>query len=118
IATSAGYHCRVARHKPFLSPAAVWKRLIWAKENMTRDWNEVIWTDEAKLELGERPGHKRPTFKSSRKSIMVWGYIAHGVKDQLIKLEFLPATMSEKGRRRGGGLGTKEYVAQVLEGPL
>ena len=100
---------------------------------MTRDWNEVIWTDEAKLELGERLGHRRVmrlpgeeflpkniqlTFKSSCKSIMVWGCIAHGVKGPLIKLEFPPATMSEKGRRRGGGLGAKEYVAQVLEGPL
>ena len=79
---------------------------------MTRDWNEVIWTDEAKLELGERLGHRRVmrlpgeeflpkniqlTFKSSCKSIMVWGCIAHGVKGPLIKLEFPPATMSEKG---------------------
>ncbi|ETW85192.1 hypothetical protein HETIRDRAFT_310330 [Heterobasidion irregulare TC 32-1] len=96
---------------------------------MTRDWNKVIWTDEAKLELGKRPGHKRvarlpgeeflpeniqPTFKSGHKSIMVWGCIAHGVKGPLIKLEFLPATMSEKGRRRGGGLGAKEIEQQQI----
>ncbi|ETW82058.1 hypothetical protein HETIRDRAFT_45526, partial [Heterobasidion irregulare TC 32-1] len=42
IATSASYHHRVACRKPFLSPAAIRKYLIWAKENMTRDWNEVI----------------------------------------------------------------------------
>ncbi|ETW78927.1 hypothetical protein HETIRDRAFT_247513, partial [Heterobasidion irregulare TC 32-1] len=88
------YHHRVARHKPFLSPAAVRKRLIWVKENMTRDWNEVIWTDEAKLP-GEEflPENIQPTFKSGRKSIMVWGCIAYGVKGSLIKLGFPPATM-------------------------
>ena len=26
---------------------------------MTRDWNEVIWTNELKLELEERQGHRR-----------------------------------------------------------
>ena len=81
---------------------------------MTRNQNEVIQTDEAKLELGERPEHRRvmrllggeflseniqPTFKSGHKSIMVWKCIAHSVKGLLIKLEFLPATMSEKGQR-------------------
>ncbi|ETW76429.1 hypothetical protein HETIRDRAFT_328667 [Heterobasidion irregulare TC 32-1] len=78
---------------------------------MTRDWNEVIWTNEAKLELGERLGHRmirspgkeflsktiQPTFKSGHKSIMVWRCIAHGMKGPLIKLKFPPATMSEKG---------------------
>lgn len=100
---------------------------------MTRDWNKVIWTNEAKLELGERPGHRRvtrllgkqflpeniqPTFKGGHRSIMVQECIAHGVKCPLIKLEFPPETMSEKGQRRGGGLDAKEYIAQVLEGPL
>ncbi|ETW85603.1 hypothetical protein HETIRDRAFT_43906, partial [Heterobasidion irregulare TC 32-1] len=76
--------------------------------------------------LEERPGHRRvtrlpgeeflpeniqPTFKSGRKSIMVWGCIAHHVKGPLIKLEFPPETMN-------GGLDTKEYVTQVFEGPL
>ncbi|ETW85553.1 hypothetical protein HETIRDRAFT_43591, partial [Heterobasidion irregulare TC 32-1] len=71
-----------------------------AKENMTRDWNKVIWTNEAKLP-GEEflPENIQPTFKGGHKSIMVWGCIAHGVKDPLIKLEFPPATISEKGQR-------------------
>ena len=40
------------------------------------------------------------------------------MKGLLIKLEFPPTIMSEKGQRQGGGLDAKEYVAQVLEGPL
>ncbi|ETW75505.1 hypothetical protein HETIRDRAFT_56678, partial [Heterobasidion irregulare TC 32-1] len=46
------------------------------------------------------PENIQPTFKSGCKSIMVWGYIAQDVKGLLIKLEFPPATMSEKGQRR------------------
>ncbi|ETW84646.1 hypothetical protein HETIRDRAFT_48484, partial [Heterobasidion irregulare TC 32-1] len=59
-----------------------------------------------------------PIFNSGHKSIMVWGCIAHSVKGLLIKLEFPPIIMSEKGQRQGRGLCAKEYVAQVLEGPL
>ena len=64
------------------------------------------------MELEERLGYRRVMrlpgkeflskniqliFKSGCKSSMVWGCIAHGVKGPLIKLEFPPATMSEKG---------------------
>ncbi|ETW77072.1 hypothetical protein HETIRDRAFT_327706, partial [Heterobasidion irregulare TC 32-1] len=88
----------------------------WAKENIARDWNEVIWTNEAKLELEERPGHRRPTFKSGHRSIIVWGYIAHSMKGPLIKLEFLPVTMSEKGQRQGSGLVQKSILHRFLKG--
>ncbi|ETW75977.1 hypothetical protein HETIRDRAFT_54154, partial [Heterobasidion irregulare TC 32-1] len=102
IATSASYHHRVARRKPFLLPAAIWKCLIWAKENITRDWNEVRLGHRRVMRL---PGEEflsmniQPTFKSGCKSIMVWGCIAYSVKGPLIKLEFLPTTMSKKGQR-------------------
>lgn len=42
IANAAGYRRRVARRKPFLSSAAIKKRLQWAKDNTGRDWNQVI----------------------------------------------------------------------------
>ena len=71
------------------------------------DWDHVIWTDEMSIELGEQPRRRRvtrlpgeefmlenmqPTFHSGRKSIMVWGAIANGLKGPLVKLDF-----SEKG---------------------
>ena len=56
IATEAGYHRCVVRRKPFLSKAAIKKHLAWAKENKTRNWRTVIFTDKTQLELGERPG--------------------------------------------------------------
>lgn len=93
VANEAGYHRRVAVRKPFLTAAAVKKRTIWATENQSRNWDTVIWTDESTIELGERPGRQhvtrlpgeeylpeciQPTFHSGRKSMMVWGAIAHG----------------------------------------
>ena len=59
VATSAGYHRRIARCKPFLTEKAIQERQKWATENKGRDWSKIIWTDEAKIETGERPGHRR-----------------------------------------------------------
>jgi hypothetical protein len=133
IAASAGYHRRIARRKPFLSMKAVQSRRAWAKENKDRDWRKIIWTDEAKIETGERPGHRHvtrlpgeeflpkniaPTFKSNRQSIMVWACITQNSKGPLIRLNMVPETTSEKGKKCGGGLNGPRYVDQVLSGPL
>ena len=61
LAVSAGYHRRVAQRKPFLSKKAAQAHQKWAKENEDRDWQKVIWTDAAKIETGERPGHRYVT---------------------------------------------------------
>jgi transposase len=133
IAHQAGYHRRIARRKPFLSPVTVKKRLAWAIENQSRDWQTVIWTDESSIPLGGIPITKyvtrrpkeeylpnniQPTFQSGRKSIMVWGAIADGVKGPLIKIECSEVNVDKSGRKKGGGFGGKQYVKQVLEGPL
>ena len=93
IAAEAGYRCRVACRKPFLSSRTVQLRLEWACSHRTMDWDHVIWTDEMSIELGEQPLHRRvtrlpgeellldniqPTFRSGRQSLMVWGAIANG----------------------------------------
>lgn len=85
------------------------------------------------IELGERPGQKRvthrpgkehnfectqPIFRSGRKLIMVWACIAHGVKGPIIKLDLPPPKKDQNGQRKDGGMGGKEYVEQVLHGPL
>ncbi|KAA1479038.1 hypothetical protein DENSPDRAFT_749552, partial [Dentipellis sp. KUC8613] len=64
------------------------------------------------------PGLTAPTYHSGRKSIMIWACIAHGVKGPIIKLDLPPVKIEKKGRRRGGGMGAREYVAQILSGPL
>ncbi|KAI0354003.1 hypothetical protein BV20DRAFT_923990, partial [Pilatotrama ljubarskyi] len=45
-AREAGYRRYVARRKPFLSLATMRKRRKWARQNLKRDWTQVIWTDE------------------------------------------------------------------------
>ena len=134
VARAAGYCRRVAWCKPFLSKAAVRKQLAWARENGETDWRLVLWTDEVRLELGERPGrvfvtrkpgeeflpvNVQPTFKSGRNSIMLWGCIAHGWKGPLIRLELgeKHGDKAQGGKGKGGLTGT-QYVKQVMEGPL
>jgi len=56
VAAESGYHHCVVCCKPFLKPSMVKCRIQWAKENSGRDWTKIIFTDEAKIELGERPG--------------------------------------------------------------
>ncbi|EUC54790.1 transposable element tc3 transposase, putative [Rhizoctonia solani AG-3 Rhs1AP] len=84
VAHKHGYHRCVARRKPFISEATIPKRIAWAEENERRDWQGVMWTDESKLETGQRPGQKRvtrrpgeenlhecivPTFRNTRKTL-------------------------------------------------
>ncbi|KAG3017322.1 hypothetical protein PC128_g3755 [Phytophthora cactorum] len=87
----AGLSGRSARKKPYLNPKHRRKRFAYAKKfkNQTAGfWKRVLFTDEASVELHGTSGrvsvwrrpHEafdakciKPTFKSSRKSLMVWG---------------------------------------------
>jgi len=87
----AGIKSHVAAKKPFISDENQKKRLIWCKEHINwniSEWNNIIWSDESSVEIGEssrrelvwrKVGERynlnclRPTFKSGRKSVMVWG---------------------------------------------
>jgi hypothetical protein len=111
------------------------KRITWAKENQSRNWDTIIWTDESTIELGERPGRQhvtrlpgeeylpeciQPTFHSGRKSMMVWGAIANGRKGPLIRLNMSLEEIGEvenPKRKRGRGMNGSKYVTQVLRGP-
>jgi len=91
---SFGINGRSARRKPLLSKKNIAARLKFAMDHLdeTDDfWNNVLWTDESKVELFGR-NHKRfvwrkknsadahknlvPTVKHGGGSVMVWGCFA------------------------------------------
>ncbi|GET54887.1 IS630 family transposase [Rhizophagus irregularis DAOM 181602=DAOM 197198] len=98
----AGIHSHVAAKKPFISKRHASARISWCekyKEKTARDWAQVIFSDESSIEIGKQSRQIRvwrhtgerfntecltPTFKSSRKSVMVWGCFAGGIKGPLI----------------------------------
>ena len=50
-----GYHRRIARVRPFLTPAAKIQRLDWAyhyADWTQADWHKVIWSDESTFNVG------------------------------------------------------------------
>ena len=87
--------------KPFLSVAHKKARLQWCKDHRNwsaKDWEKVIWSDEACVRIGEdnspawvfRTAKEkyisdclRPVFKGARKSIMVWGCFHGSTKSEL-----------------------------------
>src|ERR1700736_6976174 len=89
-----GIKKHIAVTKPFLTPEHMRKRLEWAIARMEwteADWNKVIWSDESSVEIGRdtkprwvfrRQGERyhpdclKPSFKSKRTFIMVWGCFA------------------------------------------
>ena len=86
----AGIHSHVAAKKPFVSKKHALARVSWCekyKEKTIQDWNQVIFSDESSVEIGKQSRQIRvwrhtgerfntecltPTFKSGRKSVMVW----------------------------------------------
>jgi hypothetical protein len=133
VAASYGYHKRVARCKPFITLAAKKKRLLWALVNPWTHWRRVIFTDETSIELGEqmgsqwtirRPGevyepqHLQTTFHSNRKSLMVWGAIAHGTKWPLYRLPLAGSKVVAGKRIRAEGLGGEKYAEWIIRGQL
>jgi transposase len=79
---------RRACKKPYLSTKHKRRRVVFGKENSKRKWRFVIWSDESTFEIGydgrnwwitRAPGEEhlpknlKPTFKSGRTSVGVWG---------------------------------------------
>lgn len=98
-------HGRRARRKPLLSKRNIKARLTFARENVDKDqdfWNNVLWTDESKIELfgHQSRGHVWrkpntafqeknliPTVKHGGGSVMVWGCFAAAGPGQLTIIE-------------------------------
>jgi transposase len=93
-----GFNNRVAVRKPFLNETHRRCRLQFAKRHKDwtpDDWRMVLWTDESSFEIGKSskqvvvwrkrgdkhdPKNLVPTFKSGRKSTMVWGAFFSKIK--------------------------------------
>ncbi|SAM82937.1 uncharacterized protein UBRO_20724 [Ustilago bromivora] len=75
----ASINRRIALRKPFLTSKNRHKRLEWAKANSSTDWRGVLFTDEAAVEVGYRPGRT-----------WVWAGIAYNLKTPLVVLPLAP----------------------------
>ena len=112
-----GYAGRVSLRKPFINDINRQKRLNWCQERLSwnNEWNNIIWSDESRFKLfgskhrqwvWRRPEQRLdkdcllPTFKSSQKSVMIWGCFTRFGVGPLIRLE--------------GRIAAVDYV-QVLE---
>lgn len=118
-----GIQKRIARTKPHLTLQHMEARLLWAREHQSwtvEQWGKVIWSDESSIQVGfdsrqtmvfRRPGEAmdtdclRPSFKSQRVNIMVWGCFAWNRLGPLIVCE-------------SGGIGSEEYIEILSEGLL
>jgi hypothetical protein len=133
IANEAGFRRCVKEEKPGLTKDQELRRLEWAYDNEGRDWEAIIWSDETTVELGKQPKKERvtrrpderflrecikPTYRSGRKSIMVWGAISHNKKGPLIILDFTIIPTDNPSTKIVKGLDGPKYIDQVVRGPL
>lgn len=125
VLAEQGYHRRVARKLPFLTPHHKQLRRIWGNMNKhlkRRDWHRVIFSDESYIHVGDKCGRifvtRRkderlldeclvPTFKQSSLRVMVWGCTVDGRKGLLVVMEYPGG--------KGGGMNSKRYQDQVLD---
>jgi transposase len=108
------------RRKPYLTAAHKQERLRWArimKSWSLEDWALVAFSDEATFEIGldtrppwvrRRKGEAyesqnlKPTFKSGRSSVGIWGAISLTIKGPLRTLT------------KGARMDSQRYIRQVL----
>ncbi|GLB38751.1 putative DDE superfamily endonuclease [Lyophyllum shimeji] len=126
VLAAEGYHRRVAKKVPYLTPRQKKSRMYWARKYRgwtEREWGRVSFSDECYVYLGDgcgrvyvtrRPGEELdedcvvPSFTQSSKRVMVWGVITLGHKGPLVVLEYPGG--------KGNGMNSARYQEQVLEG--
>lgn len=125
VCGECGIHRRVARKVPLLKPPTKAKRLCWAREHkpwLFRMWNNVAFSDEAYVVLGDgkgciwvsrEPGEEFadeccvPKLPQNPIRCMVWSVVMRGKKGPLIVLEYPGG--------KGGGMDSTRYREQVLD---
>ena len=101
---AAGFHGRVARHKPRLTANHKARRLRWAREHLAwspDDWSKVLWSDESRFQLFQSDGRvyvRRcvneefaekcvvPSVKHGGTGIMVWGCMSSAGVGDLVRV--------------------------------
>ena len=127
VAHEHGFYRRIMRRKPYLSPKTIAKRKEWARNNVKRDWRDVV---KCALELGGgitrrprttrhvgeayAPQHILPTFHSGRQSLMVWGAISYCQKFPLLRLPLAPSTIKNGVRTKAESLNGPRYTEMVM----
>ena len=123
---------RTCRKKPFLSAAAILKRLAWAERNERTDWKRVLFTDECCLKIGEVSGKEHcwredgtaadiRTFSVQfrpGKAIHIWGAIRYGKKLPLVRFNLQPAFQKNKVKHKAETINAAVYAGQIMWGPL
>jgi hypothetical protein len=118
-----GYFCCIACQKPYLTPAQVLGRLLWAITHIFwhAEWLKVLWSDEVTFLVRGRTVKQRVTRKRGERThptciqhqlhrghitpVNAWGAIGYGYKSPLIFVH---------GSGKSGALMQKDYLAQVL----
>lgn len=133
IAEEKGFGRYVPAVKPFISDVNIRKRYEWALENKGRNWQNIIWTDETSIVVGEHFGRPRvtckkgyrydtkymlPSYASGRRSAMFWAAISYHGKSRLIRLSWPKIVIDKNGEPKKGGFTNKEYAAQILSDAL
>lgn len=116
-----GLRCYVQKKKPFLEPRHIAARLIFATNNLNRNWNEVVFSDEKTVyscftgrklirrQRGEGDINDFIPTKARKVKVNLWGYISTNfwglylLPDKangddylkLIELTFLPTIQEE-----------------------
>jgi hypothetical protein len=122
-----GYYRCVACQKPYLTPAQVLTRFLWAITHIfwTVEWLKVLWSDEVTFLVGGRTVKQKITRKKGERfhktciqhqfhrggttPVNAWGAIGYGYKSPLVFV---------KGSGKKGAFTQKDYLAQVLKAHL
>ncbi|CAF3935129.1 unnamed protein product [Rotaria sp. Silwood1] len=100
-----GYNGRIARKKPLIKKSNRYKRVLWAREHLSKSkefWNSVLWSDESKFNIFGSDGRQvvwrqpyeamkreclKPTVKYGEGSIIVWGCMSYNGLGDLVRIE-------------------------------
>lgn len=101
IAAEDGLHRQDMRRAPPLTPTYRTNRLRWVEENVERNWEDVLWTDEVPLMIAKDPRRKWVTRRvgeeydegftvpaiPQEKHVMAWGVIGYNYKGPLYRFD-------------------------------
>ncbi|UOH82049.1 hypothetical protein LQV05_004732 [Cryptococcus neoformans] len=110
IAHEHGFYRRIMRRKPYLSPKTVAKRKEWARNNMKRDWQDVVFTDECALELEGGSTRQPRTTQCAGK--------AYTPQHILPTFHSAPSTVKNGVRSKAESLNGLRYTEMVIKGVL